>query len=310
MPRSLFATLVLCFTLVSSLMMGPDSARGQNAPAGALILAHGGSEEWNAQVLDLASRVRDDIPAEVAILDGPGAKEHRFQDALGRLVAAGVGEIVVVPLMVSSHSFFFESIRYLTAETDSIHPMMAAHYQQMGIERPDVGVPLRLAAALDDAPELARILADRALSLAHTPKRQAVLLVAHGPDETEPVARARWMENLRRVAERVQDMGGFRDVRVGMIPAARGTPAVRSEAIQRARDLVELQHAATGEDVVVVPVLMARGAHGDETIPTDLAGLPIAYSGEVLIPHPALSRWFESRVQQSSKTGADAVPGI
>ncbi len=49
----------------------------------------------------------------------------------------------------------------------------------------------------------------------------------------------------------------------------------------------------------MVPVLISSGRVSDEKIPRDLEGLPVAYSGEPLLPHPALARWIEARVAEA-----------
>jgi sirohydrochlorin ferrochelatase len=69
--------------------------------------------------------------------------------------------------------------------------------------------------------------------------------------------------------------------------------------VTRIRELIKLQHELTGERVVVVPALVASGRVSREKIAKDLAGLPAIYSGEALLPHPAVARWVEARVQSS-----------
>jgi hypothetical protein len=71
---------------------------------------------------------------------------------------------------------------------------------------------------------------------------------------------------------------------------------VRAEAVRRIREIIRLQQALTGRDVVVVPVLISTGCVSREKFPADLAGLPIRYNGEALLPPPGLARWIEARV--------------
>ncbi len=228
---------------------------------------------------------------------GGGVATHRFQDAARRLAESGVEAIVVVPLLVSSHSGHYEQIRYLSGQTDSVSEVMRKHLERAGIERPDLEVPMRLAPALDGAPQLAEVVADRALSLAESPAKQALFLVGHGPNSAED--HARWMDNLRGVAELVEERTGFRDVKVGLIRDDAPEP-VRAEAVRGLRDVIALQHELTRQDVVVVPVLISSGRISDEKIPRDLEGLPVAYSGEPLLPHPAVARWIEARVCEAA----------
>jgi sirohydrochlorin ferrochelatase len=115
------------------------------------------------------------------------------------------------------------------------------------------------------------------------------------------------MKHLRPVADSVKSWTGFRDVRVDLVRD--DAPAeVRAEAVRRVRELIELQHLVTGREVIVVPVLVSKGTVSRDKIPQDLAGLPIVYAGEPLLPHDAMARWVESRVQEARLAAADALP--
>jgi sirohydrochlorin ferrochelatase len=233
---------------------------------------------------------------EVAFLMGPDAATHRFQDQIAKLEKAGMREIVVVPLLVSSHSGHYEQLRWLAGVTDSLDSEMQHHLHMGGIDRPKTDAKVIVARALDDASQLADILSERALSLADSARRQALFLVGHGPNSAEDYAQ--WMKNLRRVAERVRGNTGFQDVRVDLVRD--DAPAhVRAEAVLRIRELIQMQAQLTGTKVVVVPILISRSSVGDERIRTDLAGLPIVYSGEPLLPHALIARWIETRVQEN-----------
>ncbi|HEX7049436.1 MAG TPA: CbiX/SirB N-terminal domain-containing protein [Longimicrobiales bacterium] len=279
----------------------PAPAQRGGGVVGTLIVAHGAGPEWNAQVEAVAREVRTGGPVQTSFLMGPGAQALPFQVAAQRLVDAGATEIVVVPVLVSSHSGHYEQIRYLAGETDTLSQAMRHHLDMSGIAPAEVDVPVRVAPAMDDSPEVARVLAERALALADVPREQALFLVGHGPNGAEDYAA--WMANLRPVADTVRSMAGFRDVKVGLLrddaPAA-----VRAEAVRGIREIIQLQHALTGRDVVVVPVLVSRGRMTRETIPADLEGLPIRYSGEALLPHPGLARWIEARVAEMRRVAS------
>ncbi len=265
---------------------------------GTIVIAHGGDEAWNALVHEVVAEVRTGGPVEVSFLMGPGAATRRFQDVVAKLVAAGVRAIVVVPLLVSSHSGHYDQIRYLTGELDTISAAMMHHLRMAGVRRPDSSIPIRLARAVDNSPDVARVLADRAQALAQSPREHALFLVGHGPNSSEDLAA--WMRNLREIADTVRGGANFRDVRAGVVQDD-APAAVRAEAVARVRDLIELQAALTGRPVVVVPVLISRSKLSTERLPTDLAGLPIIYSGDPLLPHPALARWIEARVRETMR---------
>jgi sirohydrochlorin cobaltochelatase len=275
----------------------PQLARGPDSTIGTLIVAHGGGPAWDARVEKIAAEVRLPGPVGVSFLMGPGAKAHRFQDAVADLARRGAREIVVVPMLVSSHSGHYEQIRYLVGEQDSLDETMRHHLQMSGIERAGGGVPLRLTKAVDDAPEIAEVLADRARGLAKDPARQALFLVGHGPNSAEDYAE--WMTNLRRVADTVRARTGFRSVLLDLVRDD-APPPVRAEAVARVRELIQLQYQLTGREVVVVPVLISSGRVSTEKLPKDLEGLPMSYTAEGLLPHSGMARWVESRVRHAA----------
>lgn len=291
---------------LAALLALPSALAGQDGGSvGTILIAHGAGPDWNAQVEAVAALARTGGPLEVSYLMGPAAASHRFQDAARRLVERGAREIVVVPLLVSSHSGHYEQIRYLAGQTDSLSETMHHHLHMAGIERADVGVPIRLARAIDDSPDVARVLAERALALATAPAGQALFLVGHGPNSAED--HAEWMRNLRPIADSVKAATGFRDVKIGLVRD--DAPAeVRAEAVRAVRETIELQHALTQQPVVVVPVLVSTGGVSREKLPKDLAELPIVYSGDALLPHPGLARWIESRVRETARPAATMRP--
>jgi sirohydrochlorin cobaltochelatase len=285
--------------VVATGLLFPAAALAQ-APSpkvGTVVVAHGGDSVWNAHVREVAQQVKTGGPVEVSFLMGAGAKAARFQDAVARLEAQGVARIVVVPMLVSSHSGHYDQIRYLGGEQVTLGDQMMHHLHMAGIERPTAKVPLVVTKAMDASIEVARVLSDRALALSKSPKQQALLIVGHGPNSAEDYAA--WMGNLRPVADSVKAWTGFRDVRVELVRDDAPAP-VRAEAVRRVRELIELQHMATGQQVVVVPVLVSKGSVSRDKVPNDIKGTPSLYAGEPLLPHPAMARWIETRVREAS----------
>ena len=282
MPRTAVCTLAMVAAL--SIDVGAQ---------GTIVIAHGGDSLWNSHVIEAARAARTGGPVEVSFLMGPAARTHRFQDVVAKLEAAGVKEIAVVPMLVSSHSGHFDQIRYLVGDSVQLDETMQHHLHMGGIERPRAKAKLRLTPAMDNAPHIARVLTARAVALAGKPAGKALMIVGHGPNSAEHYAA--WMANLRVIADSVRAASGFRDVRVELVRD--DAPAlVRAEAVKRTRELIELQYALTQQPVIVVPVLVSKGSISRSKLPQDLAGLPIVYSGEPLLPHPDMVRWIEARV--------------
>jgi sirohydrochlorin ferrochelatase len=288
------------------LIAAPVSAQTAHDPPAAIVVAHGAEADWNDRVRDIAGLAETGGPVEVAFLMGPEAEARPFQDVVAGLLERGTSEIVVVPLLVSSHSGHYDQLRWLAGEIDSLSGYMAHHLEMAGITRPADPSPIRLAAALDDAPELADVLAERALALAESPEGQALFLIGHGPNSAEDYAA--WMANLRPVAARVSNVTGFRDVKVGLVRDD-APPAVRAEAVLAIRETIALQHELTGKPVVVVPILVSEGSVSREKIPADLEGLDVVYTGEPILPHPALAHWIARRVADPGRVEvAGAAP--
>lgn len=296
-PRPL-ASAAAAAALVATALLAPTPALAQPATrsVGTLLIAHGGEPSWNAEVERIARTAKTGGPLELAYLMGPAAATHRFQDQVAKLAAQGVTDVVIVPLLVSSHSGHYEQIRYLAGLTDSLDEMMHHHLHMGGLERPTAPVALHVARALDDAPELADVLAERARTLTPDPANRALFLVAHGPNSAEE--HAEWMKHLRVVAARVQELTGFRDVRAEMVRD--DAPAlVRAEGVQRVRDIIDMQRQITGQTVTVVPVLISKGRVSREKFTADLQGLDIRYEGTPLLPHALLAQWIERRVAEA-----------
>lgn len=296
--------------LLAAMAMGSATVLGAQAPmanssarVGTVVIAHGGDSLWNARVHEIAEGAQTGGPVEVSFLMGPAAKTSRFQDAVARLERAGVSEIVVVPVLVSSHSGHYEQIRYLAGEDITLGETMQHHLHMAGIERPTPRVPLRLAKALDDSKEMARVLADRALALTDTPEQRALLIVGHGPNSAEDYAE--WMRNLRQVSDSVKAWTKFRDVRIELVRDDAPAP-VRAEAVLRVRELIDLQAQLTGQDVIVVPVLVSAGSVSRDKVPNDIKGTKSVYVGEPLLPHGAMSEWIVRRVRETPAASADA----
>jgi sirohydrochlorin ferrochelatase len=288
---------LIALALAASVLTPPTAALAQDGAVGTVIIAHGGSEEWNAPVLELARAVETGGPVEVSFLMGPAAAETAYQDAVGRLVDQGASRVVVVPLLASSHSGHYEQIRYLTGERDDLPEGLMHHLDMGGIRRPEGPISTTLTAAFDASGEVAGILQRRALALAEAPTEQALFIVGHGPGSAEDYAE--WMANLRPVADSVKRATGFRDVKLGLVRDDAPAP-VREEAVRRIREIIELQKGLTGRTVVVVPLLVSSGSVSNEKVPHDLEGLEITYDAKGLMPHPLVARWVERRVREAT----------
>lgn len=268
------------------------------ATAGVLLLAHGGNDAWDANVSAIARDVDATRPAEVAF---GMATRANIQDAVARLEARGVSEIVAVPLFVSSHSSVIRATEFLLGARE-IAPPELAHFAKMshapggsgahdghrasagdGARPVAARVPIRMAPALNAHPILAAILADRARSISRDAAAETVMLVAHGP--VDPADNALWLRDLRLLGAQLP---GYASVQAFSLrddaPAA-----VRDAATAELRAAVSAARAA-GRDVLIVPVLLSYGGI-EQGLKERLEGLEYRMPSQGIAPDARLVDW-------------------
>ena len=262
----------------------PHAAAAQQ---GLLLVAHGANPEWNARVRQTLAQVEwTHGPMGAAFLMGAEADTAGWGPAVARLVREGAKEIVVVPLMVSSHGSHYRQIRYYAGELDSLPPELAGHDHG---ERTEPAVPMRVTPALDASPELAAALAARWAELDERDRSRPLLLVAHGPNSPEDAER--WIADITAVSEGLRKATG-RELHVALLRDDAPAP-VRAAAVQAMRDSVLAMAARARDSVVAMPVMISSGSITRTKIPRDLADLPLRYRAEPLAPLAALARWIE-----------------
>ena len=288
------AGLALSLLLLSCV----PSAAQDGAGTGILLLAHGGRDDWNREVLAVADRVAESRPVEVAF---GMADKRTMQDAVDRLKQRDVAEIVAVPLFVSSHSSVLRATEYLLGSRDDAPPelqafarMGARRAADQGDDRPgfdrttpvDTTVPISVTGALDDHALVAEILVSRAAEVSRDPANEVVVLVAHGPSSEED--NALWLDNMRRLAERMGPDTGFSRIDYLTVRDDAADP-VRSQAAAELRAVVE-GAVEEGRSVLIVPLLLSYG--GIETgIRRRLGDLPYRMTSQALLPDERLSEW-------------------
>ena len=265
---------------------------------GVLLLAHGGRDDWNRQVLDLAAAVDESRPVEVAF---GMANKRTIQDALDRLSERGVTEIVAVPLFVSSHSSVMRATEFLLGSRDEAPPQLEA-FARMGARRaagasggdPDfdwntpieAAVPISVTTALDGHALVAEILLSRALDVSEQPEEEVVVVVAHGPTSDED--NDLWLGNMDTLVERLRPHTRFSRIEYLTVRDDASDP-VRDQATAELRAVVE-GAVQEGRSVLIVPLLLSYG--GIEVgIRRRLEGLAYRMAGQALLPDERLSEW-------------------
>jgi sirohydrochlorin ferrochelatase len=284
-----YVTAVLCAIIHTPIATPPDTGE-----VGLLVVAHGASQEWNAQVNALVGQVNwTRGPIETAFLMGDEAASHGWRESVTRLIADGATSIVVVPLMVSSHGEHYRQVLYYSGNADRLPEGLSGHAHEV----PYHPVPMGVTRALDDAPELAETIALRWLEGAAA--SGPLVLLGHGPSENDDAEA--WLADFSSVARHLRNQGHGEEIRLALLRDD-ASPPVRTEAIRALRDTISTLASRSGDSVTVMTILVARGALTRIKIPTDLEGLPVHYIPSVLAPLPPIARWIERVAQAGVRT--------
>ncbi len=274
--------------------MPAGAAAAPPVDTGVLVVAHGGDVRWNAHVKEVVARVRRTLPAEVGFL--MGVPDQKAEEGYAKLVAAGVGRVVVVPLFVSSHSDHYEQVRFIGGLRGD-YP----HAEHMKLAQLHGPAPVAsVTSALDDHPLLGAILADRARALSEQPASESLVIVAHGPNEDAEAEV--WTATIRRLGEQVRSATGIGDVDVRLLRDDAPEP-VKDQALAELRVSVETR-ASRGR-VLVVPLLVAPGKVADQ-IPQVLAGLDFRWNGQTLLPDDRVVQWVVAQATAASAASRTA----
>ncbi len=298
----------------------------QAQDTGVLIMAHGGSEEWNRQVKEAAQPLEDRYNVDFA---WGMANAVTLQKAINRLEKEGASKIVAIPLFISSYSPIIRQTEYLFGMRDSLadRPMPLMHHTEEYVEMTGAEVdssdymrgmlmppnlqPLNINAEitmtkpLDDHEVVAQILLQRIEKLSQNPANETVLLAAHGPNSQSD--NEKWVATMESLIGKIRDLQKSRNEPAfkqifGVTVRDDASEAVFNQAKAQLRMLVR-QSGMTSE-VIVVPLFLSSGGR-EQAVAERLEGLEFRWSGETLLPHPLLTDFLESSIEDA----LNAKPG-
>jgi hypothetical protein len=294
------------------LLLTATPALSQNQPPeGILLLAHGGSADWNQRVLALAATIDRTQPIEVAF---GMASRQAMQAAVDKLVARGATSIVAVPMFVSSHSAVVTSTAYLLGARQEMPPELkvfakmshgatGATHGSDHAGHADVSVdnthpvtspvPIRVTDALNRHALVGQILIDRARGISTAPQKEAVIVVAHGPVPDED--NRRWLDDMGALAEQIGTATSFAAIKYLTVRDDAPKP-IRDAATAELRQVVTEQ-AALGRRVLIVPLLLSYGGI-EKGIRQRLEGLDYVMAEQALMPDDRLAEWVRQSVRR------------
>jgi sirohydrochlorin cobaltochelatase len=270
------------------------SARAQET-YGLLVMAHGGSPEWNQAILDAVKPLQNRYPLEVAF---GMADACSIQQGVRDLEAKGVRKVGVVRLFVSGESWYERTEQILGlkdgAPAAKADECAAGHHgvshHSMALFRIGTQSSFVLSRqGLFEAKEMGAILGERTVALSRNPEKEDVLVLAHGPgDDAE---NERWIANINARAEEIRRARPFHAVEV--MTLREDWPEKRKEAEQRVRDFVS-RAASEGRRAIVIPFRL----YGFGPYEKVLAGLEYTTDRQGLLPHANVTQWISRQAEE------------
>ena len=272
---------------------------------GLLVMAHGGSEEWDNAVLAAVAPLARDYRLEVAFGMADAAS---LQEAVEKLEARGAERIGVVRLFVSGDSWYertqqifglLEGAPERPAAAEDHHDHLSAEDHAMEFWRVETDASFALSReGLAEAVEMGRVLADRARRLSVNPEHEDVFILAHGPEDD--AENERWLASIDAHADAVRKSLPFRRVRVDSL--REDWPEKRAVAERRIRELVRGSVDAGGR-AIVIPFRV----HGFGPYAEVLDGLDYVADRQGLLPHQSVTKWI-ARQAASLENGSFGAP--
>lgn len=227
---------------------------------------------------------RESVPVVssfLEIVDG-----RLIQDGINQLEAEGVSDLYVLPLFVSSGSTHVDDI----AQAFGQPPVSAKREGELERFCLRESTRVHFGLPIDDDADIAELLLSNIRELSSSPEQERLLLVAHGAREAG--FHERWRQGMTRLAERLQELGGFAGADIGMLLPNQAACVMKA-----------LQRKYAGKAVIVVPLFLSAGYFTQTVIPERLEGLTYRYNGRAMLPHPCVARWMERQI-------ADWLEGI
>ena len=280
---------------LSMAQMGEDyswyiSPADLKAEQGVLILLHGFREQGDKLFRERVQPVGDVLPTTLGVGMAMMMSEH-IQLGLDDLQAAGAKEIVVVPIVSSTHDEMYRQWEYVLGRRAE------ASYATVGQVSTDA--VLHLASPPGTDPLIAEILLDYALEISSDPKNEVVIIASHGPAGAED--NARLLKNLEILAKYVQEDGGFAAVQASTLQDD-AVPEIRAANVQKLRAMVE---SATKDGKKVLIVTNLVGARTIQAkLRRDLKGLDYAFNAKGIVQHDNFIKWISESVHSALEKSA------
>ena len=293
-----FAYLIsLCAIAVALSSCASTAVRESRNPGddfsfGVMVMAHGGSEEWNAHLAQAIEPLRARFPVELAL---GMADAGSMEAAVRRLESRGVRHVGLVRVFVSGESWYERTLQILgiregappRADRQHAHAAMADMRMPMGFWKVDTELVFHVGIeGLADAVEMDEVVTARIRALSSDPDNEVAALIAHGPgDDAE---NRRWIEKITQRTIDAEERLGLRDIRVFTL--REDWPEKRVAAEREIRNYIA-QANFQGLTPIVVP-FRVQGFGPYERV---LGELDYRADKLGLLPHPNVGLWISGQ---------------
>ena len=267
-----------------------DVSMTDQSDFGLLLMAHGGTEEWNDAVLQATSDVSRKYPVEVAFgMADAGSLERSVR----RLEKFGVKDVGVVRMFVSGESWYERTRQILgtiegapqkdTSETPS------GSFMPMGFWKIETDLNFYISEyGLADATEMDEVIVSRIRGLSRDSAREVAVIIAHGTGSDEEDSR--WVEKITQRTDSAKSTLGLRDVKVFTL--REDWFEKRVEAENNIRSYID-EASSAGLKSLVIPFRV----HGFGPYFPVLEGLDYRADELGLLPHQNVNLWVLNQAE-------------
>ena len=257
---------------------------------GLLLMAHGGTEEWNEAVLQATAEVTSKYPVEVAFgMADAGSLERSVR----RLENLGVKDVGVVRMFVSGESWYERTQQILGtvegAPQKDTSENPTSTFMPMGFWKIETDINFYISEdGLADATEMDEVIVSRIRRLSRDPAREVAIIIAHGTGSDEEDSR--WVEKITQRTVTAKSTLGLHDIKVFTL--REDWFAKRGEAESNIRSYLE-EASRVGLKPVVIPFRV----HGFGPYARVLEGLDYRADELGLLPHQNVNLWVANQAE-------------
>ena len=281
--------IAVALSSCASTVVSQSRSSGDDFSFGVMVMAHGGSDEWNAHLVEAVEPLRARYPVEVAL---GMADAGSMEAAVRRLESQGVRHVGVVRVFVSGESWYERTLQIFgvqdgapsRAVQEESHAETVHMHMPMGFWKVDTDLAFHLSIeGLADAVEMDEVVTTRIRALSSDPENEVVAVIAHGPgDDAE---NQRWIEKIAQRTRNANEQLGLRDIRVFSL--REDWPESRAAAEREIRNYIA-QANSQGLTSIVIP-FRVQGFGPYERV---LSELDYRADGLGLLPHPNVGLWI------------------